>query len=113
VTYTMTAAANHLTGAQLDVRWRSTHYENDHSQGWMHTLATGCAISARWMVELFGGVRNEQSKVFSASDFSTTWIGADMDVDIGRSLYWNLSGEHNGGGDESYDQVYMGLSWRF
>jgi hypothetical protein len=65
------------------------------------------------MVELFGGVRDEQSKLFSASDMSTSWIGADMDVDIGKSLYLSLSGEHNGGGDESYNQVYTGLSWRF
>jgi hypothetical protein len=112
-TYTGTASASHLTGAQLDLRLRSTHYDNDTSQGWMHTLTGGCALSARWMVELFGGVRNDQSKIFSANDANTSWFGADMDVDLGNSLYLNLSGERNTGGDESFNQVYTGLSWRF
>jgi hypothetical protein len=113
LSYTMTASASRFTRAQLDVRLRSTHYDNDASQGWMHALSAGCAVGSRSMLELFGGVRDEQSKLFSASDVNTSWIGADVDVDVGRSLYFSLSGEHNGGGDESYNQVYTGLSWRF
>jgi hypothetical protein len=112
-TYTGTASASHLTGAELDLRLRSTHYDNDTSQGWMHTATAGCSISARWMLELFGGVRNDQSKLFSASDANTSWLGADMDVDLGSSLYLNLSGEHNTGDDEAFNQVYTSLSWRF
>ena len=112
-TYTGTASASHLTGAQLDLRLRSTHYDNDSTQGWMHTATAGCSISARWMLELFGGVRNDQTKLFSASDTNTSWFGADMDVDLGSSLYLNLSGEHNAGDDEAYNQVYTSVSWRF
>lgn len=113
LTYTAMASANRLTAVALNVRLRSTHYDNDASQGWMHTLATGCSLGVRCMLDLFGGVRNDQSKLFSATDANTSWFGADMDVDLGSSLYLNVSGEHNTGGDESYNQVYSGLSWRF
>jgi len=112
-TYTGLASATHITAAQLDFRLRSTHYDNDASDGWMHTLATGCSLGEGWMLELFGGLRNDHSKLFSASDSNTSWFGADMDVDLGSSVYLNLSGEHNTGGDESFNQVYSGISWRF
>jgi hypothetical protein len=112
-TYTALMAANHLTPAQLDFRLRSTHYDNDASDGWMNTLTAGCSITEGWMFELFGGRRNDHSKLFSANDSNTSWFGADMDVDIGRSVYLNLSGEHNTGGEGSYNQVYSGVSWRF
>jgi hypothetical protein len=112
-TYTITASAAHLTGAHLDVRLRSTRYENDASRGWMHTLGSGFAVGSRVRFDLFGGLREEQSKLFASSDASTSWFGADMDVDVGRSVYLSLTGEHNSGGDESYNQVYTGLSWRF
>jgi hypothetical protein len=111
--YTLTASAAHLTSAQVQLRWRSTRYENDRTEGWMHTAAGGFGVGARWMFELFGGVRDEASKAFAAADVSTSWFGADVDVDLGRSLYLNVSGERNGDGDEAYDQVYTGLSWRF
>jgi hypothetical protein len=111
--YTFTATASHLTSAQLQLRLRSTRYENDRTEGWMHTAAGGFGVGARWMFELFGGMREETSKVFATPDVSMSWFGADVDVDLGRSLYLNVSGERNGDGDESYDQVYTGLSWRF
>jgi len=111
--YTLTASASRLTSARVQLRLRSTRYENDRTEGWMHTLAGGFAAGPRWMFELFAGLRDENSKVFATSDLSTHWFGVDMDVDMGKSLYLNLSGERNADGDESYDQVYTGLSWRF
>lgn len=113
LTYTALASANHLTAAEIDLRLRSTHYDNDASDGWMHTAAAGCSVTQGWMLELFGGLRNDHSKLFSAGDANTSWFGADMDLDLGRSLYFNVSGEHNTGADESYNQVYSGISWRF
>jgi hypothetical protein len=113
LTYTMTASANHLTGAEADLRWRSTHYENDSNQGWLHAVGAGFGVGARWRFDLFGGLRDEESKIFNASDTQTTWFGADMDVDVGKGLYLSLTGEHNSGGEEEYNQVYTSLSWRF
>jgi hypothetical protein len=113
LTYTATASASHLTTAHLDLRLRSTHYDNDASEGWMHTLGAGFAAGSRVGVDLFGGLRREDSKLFAAPDADTSWFGADLDVDMGRGLYLSLTGEHNAGGDESYNQVYTGLSWRF
>lgn len=112
-TYTGLASVTHVTPAQLDFRLRSTHYDNDASDGWMHTLAADCSLGESCMLELFGGVRNDHTKLFSATDSNTSWFGADMDLDLGSSVYLNLSGEHNTGAEESYNQVYSGVSWRF
>ena len=113
MSYTLNATASHVTSAHVQLRLRSTRYENDNTDGWMHTVACGSAIGARFMVELFGGYRDDHSKLFAVPDASTTWFGLDTDVDLGNSLYLNLSGERNDNGAESYDQVYTGLSWRF
>ena len=112
-TYTMLASANHLTSQQLDFHLRSTYYDNDAAKGWMNTVTGGWSIAEAWMLELFGGWRNDQSKLLTAENSNTTWYGADMDIDLGSSIYLNLSGEHNTGGNESYNQVYSGVSWRF
>ncbi len=112
-TYTALATANGITPAQVNLRWRSTHYDNDANDGWLHSAGIGSSIGARLTLEFFGGLRNDHSKLFSAGDSNTTWFGADMDVDLGRSLYLNLSGEHNTGEEDSYNQVYSSVSWRF
>ena len=113
MSYTVLASASRLTPVQLDLRLRSTRYENNASDGWMHTLSAGYSPGARFAMELFGGRRDDTSKLFSVSNTSTSWFGANMDVDLARSLYFSVSGESNTGGDQSYNQVYSGLSWRF
>jgi hypothetical protein len=113
ISYTFTASASHLTAAHLQLRLRSTRYENDRNEGWMHTLAAGFSPAGRWMIEVYGGVRDETGKVYATTDVQANWLGMDVDVDLGKSLYLNLTGERNGDGDEAYDQVYTGLSWRF
>ncbi|HKW14075.1 MAG TPA: hypothetical protein VJS69_06285 [Candidatus Krumholzibacteria bacterium] len=112
-TYTGLAAANHVTPAQLDFHLRSTYYDNDASDGWLHSGGVASSLGAGLMLELFGGVRSDHSKLPAMNDSDTSWFGADMDLDLGSSIYLNLSGEHNSGDDESYNQVYSGVSWRF
>jgi hypothetical protein len=107
--YTLTASAIHLTPAHVQLRVRSTRYDNESTLGWMHSVSGGFALGARWMFDLFGGARREESKLLATSDNRTSWFGADVDVDLGQGLYGNISGERN----EGYDQVYTSLSWRF
>ncbi|HET6348962.1 MAG TPA: hypothetical protein VFH88_07760 [Candidatus Krumholzibacteria bacterium] len=111
--YTATAAINRITRAAFDLRLRSTRYTNETTDGWMHTATAGYSFNARWMMDVYGGVRNEHSKLFATADSNTKWVGTDMDIDLGNSLYWNLSGERNSNNVAGYDQFYSGVSWRF
>jgi hypothetical protein len=107
--YTLTASAMHLTPAHVQLRARSTHYENESTVGWMHSISGGISVGARWVLDLFGGTRREESRLSSAVGVRTSWFGADVDVDLGHGMYGNLSGERSDG----YDQVYSSVSWRF
>jgi hypothetical protein len=105
--------AGRVTPAHLDVRLRTTRYQNDRFDGWMHSLSAGVAVGERWNFELYGGVRDDNGKDATTEDVHASWVGADVDLALGRSWYLNLSGEHNGTGIESYHQVYTSVSWRF
>lgn len=113
MSYTLTAGAERVTPAHLQFRLRSTRYDNERSDGWMHSLSAGLAVGPRWMFEFYGGVRDSNGKTLATPDVSSSWFGADLDVGLAESWYLSLSGERNASGDEGYDQVYTSLSWRF
>ena len=46
-------------------------------------------------------------------DYSVTWLGADLDINLGRRWYAMMSGTHESGGIDSNDQLFGGLSYRF
>jgi hypothetical protein len=109
----MTAAASRLTPAQVDLRLRSTRYNSDLTEGWMHTLSGGVRPGQRLGLELFGGVRTDQGKIQGTSDARATWFGADMDLGVGRHWYLAISAERDERGPEQFDQVYGMLNYRF
>jgi hypothetical protein len=113
MSYIGTFSASRVTPAHLDFRLRSTRYENDRSDGWMHSASGGIQVGPRWALELYGGVRDDRGKTPSIPDTEASWFGANVDVGVSQSLYLNLSGEHNGSGEEGYHQIYTSLSWRF
>jgi hypothetical protein len=47
------------------------------------------------------------------TDRTITWVGADLDLNLGRRWYLNGSVSHEAGSLERNDQVYGGLSYRF
>jgi hypothetical protein len=111
--YTLTASASRVSPAHLDLRLRSTRYDNERSDGWMLAFSTGWIPGPRWTLNLNAGLRDDQGKTIATPDVSTSWIGADLDVGLSDGWYFSVSGEHNGSGDDAYDQVYTGISWRF
>ena len=113
MSYVGTLSANRVTPAHLDLRLRSTRYENDRTDGWMHSVSGGVQVGPRWALELYGGVRDDRGKIATMPDTHTSWYGVNVDVGVSQSLYMNLSAEHNGQGDAAYQQVYSSLSWRF
>ncbi|HEU4929650.1 MAG TPA: hypothetical protein VFU38_07450 [Candidatus Krumholzibacteria bacterium] len=113
MSYTLTASASDFTAANLDVRLRSTRYDNERSDGWMASLSSGWSPGESWTVVGFAGLRSDRGKSIATPDVDSYWAGADLDVALRNGWYLDLSGEHNGAGEEAYDQVYTGLSWRF
>ncbi len=106
-------SASRVTPLHIDFRLRSTRYDNERTEGWMHSLSGGVQVGPRWAMEIYGGVRDDFGKEATTPDVHTSWFGANVDVGLRQSLYLNVSGEHNGQGDSGYHQLYSSLSWRF
>jgi hypothetical protein len=113
MSYVGTFSASRVTPLHLDFRLRSTRYDNERTEGWMHSVSGGVQVGPRWAMEIYGGVRDDFGKSVTTPDVHTSWFGANVDIGLRQSLYLNVSGEHNGRGDSGYEQVYSSLSWRF
>lgn len=111
--YTLTASANRLSPANLNLRLRTTRYDNERSDGWMFTTGAGWSPDARWSLELYGGFRGDYGKSASTPDVTTSWFGAEADVSLVQGWYLSMSGENSASGADAYNQVYTSLSWRF
>lgn len=111
--FTLTASANRVSSANLNLRLRTTRYDNQRSDGWMVTTTAGWAPDARWSLELFSGYRGDYGKSITTPDVTTSWFGAEVDVSLVQGWYLNMSGENSSSGDDAYNQVYTSLSWRF
>jgi hypothetical protein len=111
--YTGRLGIDRLTRANLRFHLRSTRYENDLWQGWLHALTAGWQVGPRVAMQLQGGVRDEESLSNSAFDDTMTWYGLDFDFSLGRRWYLLLSAEHTSGDFEELDQLYTSLTYRF
>ncbi len=111
--YTLTFGADRLTAADLDLRTRSTRYENDRVEGWLHSLSAGLQIGQRWHAALLGGLRDETNLFDSSLDDQVLWFGAEIDVLLGAGWYVSLSLERSDGDNEKIDQAYTSLAYRF
>lgn len=111
--YTLKLGARRLFARNGAVRLRSTRYENDRLEGWLHTVDLSIDVVSRLRVAVIGGVREDDSLVNSGLDDSVTWYGLELDVDLGRRLYLMLSAERSEGDYEEFDQFYATLAFRF
>lgn len=106
-------AAERIAGSGLSLRFRSTRYDNDLLEGWLHSLSAGVQVGKRIHLECTGGVREETGARSRALDDSVVWYGVDADFYLGKRWYAILSGERTDGDLEEYDLVYAGLTYRF
>lgn len=111
--YTLRAGAHRLTRADIAVRLRGTHFENDRNEGDLYSLSASGNLGYRVRLGLSGGVRDETSLLNEDLSDSVTWYGLDLDVDLGNRLYLMLWGEHSKGDFEDYRQLYTTLAYRF
>ena len=61
----------------------------------------------------FGGARSETGRVNDLMDGTDPWGGADIDFSLGRSAWLSLRWESQFGGEEAFDQLWLGTGLRF
>jgi hypothetical protein len=109
--WTGNASVERLTPAQLGLRARATHYTAPARDGWLYSGALSTRPGGRFGVEFSAGMRREAGGLDALRQ--TRWLGADLDVGIGRSWYVLLSGSRETGQGAAGNQVFTSLSFRF
>lgn len=104
-------ALERLTAARVGVRGRLTRYLAPGREGWLQSFGISLRPLSWAGLEGNGGFRDES---FTEGERrQTRWLGADLDLTLGRSLYLLFSGSHETGTLAAGDQAYLSLSWRF
>lgn len=105
-------AIERVTTRQISVRSRYTRYGTSRGNGWLGTLSAGVRPGQGLGIELNGGRRTEDHSL-DLTRRQTTWVGADLDVAVGRAIYLLLSGSRERGDGAAGDQLLMSVSVRF
>lgn len=109
--YTATFAIDRVTPAGVSLRTRSTRYTNQDFSGWLHSGSITLEPTALVRLELNGGHRAERDAALG--ERAVRWVGAGLDLTLGRAWYLMGSATWQRGGLETQDQMYAGASWRF
>ncbi len=105
-------ALERITALHLALRLRATGYRGPASRGSLSSATLEMAPTPFLRLSANGGVRSSAAGV-GAIGSRLTWIGADVDWAVGRSLFLTLSTYREHGGPTATTQTYAGLSWRF
>jgi hypothetical protein len=111
--YTLSLGLDRVTSLELGLRSRTTYYDAPRQSGWLQSFSVDITPAPPLHLALNGGVRVIRDPFADPLDYSVTWLGADVDVNLGRRWYMMISGTHESGGLDSNDQLYGGLSYRF
>ncbi|HEU4401238.1 MAG TPA: hypothetical protein VFT43_03965, partial [Candidatus Polarisedimenticolia bacterium] len=111
--YSVGLGVDRIGDHNLAVWGRSTRYDNDRSEGWLDSVSAGLDLGPRARLELSLGTLEETNLTDSSLDRSTTWTGLDLDLLLARRWFLLLSTETNRGDQESNDQAYASLTYRF
>jgi hypothetical protein len=120
--YTASLDLGRVTSAGVDAHVRATKYSTDWSTGWLNAWSAGIDPLGVARFEVNGGVRTERDVVRDTSVTSLPlvpglggawWIGASVDVNLGRSWYVVVSGVRDGSGTELTNQIYSSVVFRF
>jgi hypothetical protein len=111
--YTATLDLISLSSRNALVGLRSTRYQNERLEGWLHSVHASLDLGQRLRLGVQGGVRDDTSLLTSTLDDTVTWYGIDVDVDLLKSLYLTLSAERSTGDLEEVDQLYATLAYRY
>jgi hypothetical protein len=111
--HTLSVELQDLRRLGIDLRSRTTRYQNDRTDGWLHSFSASARAGAMADFELSGGLRSDNDRVDPALDTNASWTGVDADLHVARRLYLQISAERDRGGSAGFDQQYVSLSYRF
>ena len=119
--YTGSLGVGPLSRVGLEARARTTSFRTDRAAGWLHAWSAAVDPAGVVRLEINGGLRTQRaaSPVSAGSPLPVSalpdvrWIGANVDVNLGRSWYALLSGTRDGSGADLTNQIYAGLVLRF
>jgi hypothetical protein len=121
--YTASIGLPAISPLHIDARLRSTVYSTDTFGGWLHAFTLGATpVGDDVRFEINGGLRTQRldpnaplamNPGLSSGSNQAEWIGASVDVSLGRSWYVLLSGTRDGAGVELTNQLYASLVFRF
>jgi len=104
-------ALDRLTRASLGLRSRLIRYVAAGRDGWLESFGASLRPVVWAGLEANGGIRDET--IVGEASRHTRWLGADLDLTLGRAWYLLLSGSHETGTLAAGDQAYLSLSFRF
>jgi hypothetical protein len=111
--WTLSAGLARIAGSGVAVRSRTTRYDGPRESGWLEALGMDFAPAPAVLVSVEGGLRLVHDPLSDPTDRTLSWMGADLDLNLGRQWYWSASVRHETGDLEANDQVFAGLSYRF
>jgi hypothetical protein len=111
--YTGSLGLARVTSLPISLGARASWYQTARTTGSLYSLRAGGDLTGPVHLELSGGLRLEHDSLQVPADRQFPWIGADLDVSLGRSWYLLLSGSHEGGPDGPTDLGYLSLTFRF
>jgi hypothetical protein len=119
--YTGSASVGPFTPVGVEGRLRSTSFRTQSAAGWLHVGSVAISPVEVLRIEFEGGLRTEHLVDSIATTSAATlvplsdaqWIGATVDISLGRWWYLLLSGTRDGSGLDQTNQVYGSLVFRF
>jgi len=120
--YTASLGLGPISRLRFDARARSTSFRTARSAGWLHAWSIAADPLDIGRFEINGGLRAQRIAGGAAPSTTLTpitalpnarWIGASIDVGIGRSWYLLASATRDGSGDDLTNQLYGSLVFRF
>ncbi len=106
------ANVDRLTPLNLSIRGRYNQYRAVERTGSLQSLGLRIRPAAWMGLEASGG-RRQESVGPEAEGRQMSWYALDLDVALGRSVYFLFSGSREQGSLAAGDQVFLSFSYRF
>jgi len=120
--YTGSLGLGPVSRLGLEAHARSTSFKTDRTTGWLHSWSAGADPFGIVRLEVNGGLRTQRLTTAAVPATGLTpiallsdarWIGASVDISLGRSWYVLASGTRDGSGADLTNQLYGSLVFRF
>jgi hypothetical protein len=119
--YTGSTSLGPFTQIGFEGHLRSTAFRTESATGWLHALSVAVSPIEVLRIEIDGGLRTEHLMDSIVTTSAATlvplsdvrWIGATVDISLGRWWYLLLSGTRDGSGLDQTNQLYGSLVFRF